>query len=309
MLRPANRRWNNGLRPNLPDALHRCSLILGGCLLMLGATLPPTVLHSAEHPSQDQGLPCAGGVAPVVMDWERLPQTSAATSPPAVPAENVDQTTRTPLSSATPSSAARLLSADLRPGSLILHQGDCLAVKIYTRSRFTHVGVLLTDEAGEWQVYDSANGHGVRKMSLENYLQCQPEQVLTVYHPSSPLTPTEQQRLQSALEEHLGRPYSVKHFLSGEPVAGLHCSEYACCALMAIPLVTVERPARVSPASLLKGLERGDLYRAGISVNLLSEPPPPPLESPSWCGRLWADTKNCTSGWWNRCFRAVTCRE
>ncbi len=302
MLRPAHPCENHWLLPSFSAMLRYNGLVLGYCLLTLGAS----ALNGAELPATNPGGLAVDAVSPVVMDSANLPQTPETTAPLGV---EVGQVNRAEPVSATPAVAARLLAEELCPGSLILHQGDCLAVKIYTKSRFTHVGVLLPDEAGEWQVYDSANGHGVRKMSLGDYLQIQPEQNLVVYHPAHPLNASELRRLQTALEEPLGRPYSVKHFLSGEPTVGLHCSEYACCALMAIPLITADRPARVSPVSLLNGLAEADLYRAGISIQLLSEPPTPPLESQSWCGRLWISTKNCTGGWWNRCFRAVTCRE
>src|SRR5207253_4033401 len=92
----------------------------------------------------------------------------------------------------------------------------------------------------------------------------------------------------------LGRPYAIAHHLTGERAAGLHCSEYATDALIACGTLRAKEPSRVSPASLVEGILKGDLYEQADSLQLASEPASP-AASDWWCVRLWFDTQQCTS--------------
>lgn len=198
------------------------------------------------------------------------------------------------------------LQQELQPGSLIAHRGDCLAVRIYTQSSVTHVGLLLPCEQGGWLVYDSANGEGVRKTPLEEYLEgCLPDEV-SFYHPVHPLTENQTVGLRTALEQHLGRPYSISHFVSGKSAEGLHCSEYVTRSLMAIDLLRAERPPRVSPASLLVGIEQGELYEQGSSVQIREDViPAPPVGN--WYQRMWSQTQTCSTDCYKKVSRMVLC--
>lgn len=195
---------------------------------------------------------------------------------------------------------------DLQPGSLILHAGDCLAVKLYTLSSVTHVGLLLPGEAGNWIVYDSANGTGVRKTELQTYLKtCAPDKV-TFFHPEREMTAAQQTRLKAALEEELGRPYGISHFVSGNAAEGMHCSEYVTRSLMKIDWLHANRPARVSPASLVQGIEEGQLYRAGDCLKIVqTEIPAPPLGR--WYTRMWDSSKKTTAVTYRKWNRMVFC--
>jgi hypothetical protein len=77
------------------------------------------------------------------------------------------------------------LKQGLQTGSLIFSQGDCLAVKVFSKSSYTHVaGVVAKD--GEFVVYDSMNGIGVRKTPLVEYLRQQTPSLIHVVHPRIP---------------------------------------------------------------------------------------------------------------------------
>lgn len=204
--------------------------------------------------------------------------------------------------------AERFLGTELQPGTLILHRGECIAVKVYTQSPYTHVGLLMPDPSGKWQVYDSANGVGVRKTALATYLRSQTTNTISLYHPVCRLSPEQCNRLNTALEQELGRPYGIRHFLTGESAEGMHCSEYVTTALRAVPLISANKPARVSPNSLRQGVEQARIYCPGSTLKMVL---PNTLEpSPQgWCSRLWNDTQHCTLAFFGRLRRSVLCRE
>ncbi|HTI49971.1 MAG TPA: YiiX/YebB-like N1pC/P60 family cysteine hydrolase, partial [Planctomycetaceae bacterium] len=197
------------------------------------------------------------------------------------------------------SQAAELLSRDLPTGSLIFSQGDCLAVKVFTASRYTHVGAIVERE-GRHQVYESTGGAGVRKQNLEEFLASQGGASACVYRPQNKFTEEQQARFERHLDSELGRPYAIAHHLTGRRCEGLHCAEYATDALVAANVLTAEHPPRVSPASLKTGIERSELYREVATLQLEPVAPRQP-EDAGWCSRMWFDTKLCT----RNCYRKL----
>jgi hypothetical protein len=198
--------------------------------------------------------------------------------------------------------AAASITPQLQTGTLLFSEGDCLAVRVYTASQYTHVALVCIEE-GEPFVYDSMNGVGVRRLSLAEYFASQAPHELHVLQPCRPLTAEQGSELQAYLSSQLGRPYSIHHHLTGKRADGVHCSEYATDALMAVGLITAQRPPKVSPASLATGVTQAGIYAAGGSVDLV---PPAPTQEPAAnrCHQWWLDTKQCTisccqklSGW------------
>ncbi len=189
--------------------------------------------------------------------------------------------------------AASAVAPQLQTGTLIFNEGDCLAIRIYSGGPYTHVAaVVVTD--GQPLVYDSMNGIGVRKLSLEQYLASQAPERIHLFHPQQPLNGAQCETFAAHLEQRLGTPYSVLHHLGGERAedGGVHCSEYVTDALMEIGVVHAERPANVSPASLVQGITEYGIYSDGVTIEL--ERPKPPLdEDANWCQRMWYDTKLC----------------
>jgi hypothetical protein len=192
----------------------------------------------------------------------------------------------------TPGQAHAQLAEQVQTGSLIVSRGDCLAVKVYSASRFTHVATVVVHDGCVF-CYDATGGAGVRKQTLAEYLDGQHEASLHPFHPSKPLTEKQVAKLESHLESQLGRPYAIKHHLTGGRAEGLHCSEYATDALIAAGLLRANDPARVSPASLVEGVLKANLYEESDTLQLAPELPPRP-ESESWCYQLWFDTRQCT---------------
>lgn len=194
------------------------------------------------------------------------------------------------------------LAPQLQTGSLLFNQGDCLAIRVFTASPYTHVAIVVIED-GEPIVYDSQNGIGVRRQTLHEYLVSQSPDALHVFHPRRPLTAEQGRVLAAYLESQLGRPYSVKHHLTGRRAEGVHCSEYVTDALMSIELLHADRPPKVSPASLVTGITEGQIYNSGRTIDL-APPDAPEPEGMNRCERLWFDTKVCfgsccdkLSGW------------
>lgn len=195
--------------------------------------------------------------------------------------------------------AVEAVQAELRPGSLIFSRGDCLAVKVFTISPYTHVGTAL-DRDGHFEVYDSNPGAGTRKLPLPEFVAAQGDAPLYIFQPVRPWSDEERKRITAHLEQEVGRPYAIMHHVTGNPCEGLHCAEYATQALMAGDLLTAQRPARVSPASLREGILRDDLYHHVATIQVRPERPRPP-EGAGWCGRMWFSTKECTGS----CYRQM----
>lgn len=183
----------------------------------------------------------------------------------------------------------------LPTGTLIFSKGDCLAVRVYTQSRYTHVAAVVVEQGGVVEVYDSANGNGVRRRTLDEYLASQSPGEIQILRPRTEFTEKQREQFRAHLEQQLGRPYSVKHHLNGNRVEGLHCAEYATEALMQAGIMQAKNPARVSPASLLEGVMKKKTYVRARTV-CLTEPEPPKADG--WCGQAWLDTKQCS----RRCY-------
>lgn len=200
---------------------------------------------------------------------------------------------------------ASALAPAMQTGTLIASQGDCLAVKVFSQSPYTHVAcVVLRD--GKPFVYDSSNGHGVRCQTLKNYLKSQNPSEIHVFQPKKPFTTLQAQRFRKHLDSELGRPYAVKHHLTGDRTDGLHCAEYAIDALVATKLMKVNRAPKVSPGSLIRGVVQAERYDNAQTITLKELPPPQVADG--WCSQLWLDTKTCTADCCRKMKGWILCR-
>jgi hypothetical protein len=202
--------------------------------------------------------------------------------------------------------AASELRPVLQTGTLLVSKGDCLAVRIYTQSPFTHVAAVVRRN-GRPFVYDSANAVGVRCQTLENYLRTQSPDELHVFQPVRVLSAARQKTLEEWLDGQLGRPYSVSHHLSGERGDGVHCAEYISEGLSKCGVIKVRNPAKVSPASLVQGITAHDVYTQSETVRVVA-PTPKPVVASSWYGNAWLDTKTCSASCYSKFRRCFLCQ-
>lgn len=205
-----------------------------------------------------------------------------------------------------PKSAIRRVHSQCQTGSLLFSTGDCLAVRAYTGSRYTHVAAVVESEGKIW-VYDAMNGRGVRKLSLEEYLEIQTPDEVTLLQPCRSFTADEAASFRAALERDLGRPYSVRQFLSQRRTEARHCSEYITDAFIEIDWLRAENPAHVSPASLLAGITQHAIYWKGETIRIPPRLVPIP-EPAGWCARVWYDSQRCLSDCCALFSRSVLCR-
>ncbi|WP_437223554.1 hypothetical protein SH661x_003262 [Planctomicrobium sp. SH661] len=204
------------------------------------------------------------------------------------------------------SSIADQLAARCQTGTLLFSRGDCMAVRIYTGSRYTHVATIVFNDGIPW-AYDSTSGTGVRKLSLDEFLKLQAPDALTLCHPVRPLSEEEKVVFQQRLDRELGRQYSVTHFIRGQRGVGLHCAEYLTDALMSIDWVHAENPAQVSPGSLLAGVTGSGVHVMGEEIIVPHRLEPIP-ETTNWRESLWRETKSCYEGGCRQMSRWVLCR-
>lgn len=202
-------------------------------------------------------------------------------------------------------SAAKYLTSQVRTGTLLFSNGDCLAVKMFTRSKYTHVAAVVVTGGKAW-VYESANGAGVRKKSLKKYLEDESPDVIYAVNPAKPFSKRKSRAFCSHLEKEIGRPYGIKHHLTGNRADGIHCSEYVTDALMSCRIIHAKRPSRVSPASLAQGVIGASLYEACVAVQVKCEPETE--VGRNCCEQFWFDTKACTARFCIRCRRMFVCR-
>lgn len=185
------------------------------------------------------------------------------------------------------------LSTRVQTGTLLFSKGDCLAVRIYTKSAYTHVAMVVMRN-GEPVVYDSMNGTGARCLTLKNYLNTQRPATIHLFQPQTPFNTSMAANYERYLDQKLGTPYSIRHHLTGNRATGIHCAEYAIDALSACNLMKANAPAKVSPASLVTGIVKSERYTPSITFEL-KRPPLITKKSSAWYQQLWIDTKNCTS--------------
>jgi hypothetical protein len=203
-------------------------------------------------------------------------------------------------------SAAVKIQDYVQTGTLIFSQGDCLAVRTFTRSPYTHVAAVVLED-GQPYVYDSMNGVGVRKLSLEAYCQSECPNTLHIYQPRAPFSKRRSALFVEHLNSELGRPYGVKHHLTGDRAEGIHCAEYAMDALAACRLMKAEQPAKVSPDSLRQGAVTAGLYEKVLIVDV-SAPVEEEESGDNWCEQLWIDTKVCTRQCFTKMGRWFACK-
>lgn len=207
---------------------------------------------------------------------------------------------------ASPEAAARVLAEDLKTGSLLFSDGKCLAVKLFSGSRYTHVATVVRLPQGIF-VFDSQNGVGVRKLPLAKYLAETKGSEIEVLEPARSFSAARAKRFRAYLESQLGRPYDILHYLTGSRSEGVHCAEYLTDALIAVHVVTAEQPSRVSPASLRTSLLSHDLYDMSSTLLVLT-PEPERANGRNWCHELWLDTQNGCETCWNGFRGCVLCQ-
>ncbi|MDZ4686832.1 MAG: YiiX/YebB-like N1pC/P60 family cysteine hydrolase [Planctomycetaceae bacterium] len=195
----------------------------------------------------------------------------------------------------------------VQTGTLIFSQGDCLAVKVFSGSSFTHVATVVREPAGP-VVYDAMNGPGVRKTPMDDYLRFLVPSDVEIIHPARPWTESQTRAYVDHLNSQLGRRYRIRHHVTGGRTDGVHCAEYLTDALIAAGQMTASQPSRVSPGSLRQGALEGGVYVAGATYDFAEAKPAEPINE-TWCQWSCRETAECCSATCRQLSRWFLCRE
>jgi hypothetical protein len=179
-------------------------------------------------------------------------------------------------------------AGDLPDGSLLFLEGSNKPVSTVTRSEYTHVALVRNIGGRPW-VYEATPAK-VRRVTLDTYLaeladqnrDRQERTRLWAYAPRTAYSPRQQTALARYTDAQIGRRYSVKGYLRGRDVDGIHCADFAATALESTGRFDVERGYAFSPGVLLQKV-RG-YYQPPHMVRYRQ---PPVTASVSWCERSW----------------------
>lgn len=202
--------------------------------------------------------------------------------------------------------AAESLSTSVQTGTLLFSRGECLAIRVATRGPYTHVAAVVVENERPY-VYDSMNGSGVRRLTLHQYLRTQRPHELDVFQPTLAFSSKRADLFHAYLQEQIGRPYAVKHHVTGSQGEGLHCSEYVTEACIGCGMLTALRPSRVTPTTLSDGLIDGQLYVHERTLRIEPAPAVAP-KSANWRQRLWFDTRDCSRRTWSKLSAWLVCK-
>lgn len=131
--------------------------------------------------------------------------------------------------------AAAETGRPLPPGTLLFLENCNSVVQWTTQGSIAHVAIVLPDAAQTW-VYEATPGK-VRRVTLDDYhtelarlnhSRDEGQAIrLHALRPATEYSPAELARMRSFLDSQLGRRYSVKNYVRGQPYDGIHCAELA----------------------------------------------------------------------------------
>ena len=149
---------------------------------------------------------------------------------------------------------------EIRDGSLLLASGGHAAVRIYTRSPYSHVAIIFR-ERGRYWVYEANPDHGVRRIPLDVLLRTdQGDRVkLWLSQPRRKLSQDQVRRMHAYAKSQLGRPYSIQSLIPGRLAEGVHCSELVSRILSVGGIRVGNHHSSVMPVEIVNALV-GRLY-------------------------------------------------
>jgi len=154
-------------------------------------------------------------------------------------------------------------SPEIGEGSLLFLQNCNSVVELATRDEIGHVAVAFHDGDETW-IYEATPGK-VRRVRFAEYEQelarinarrSQRDAVrLWIVSPARKFTAAETTAMREYLDEQLGRRYSVKNYVVGQPGDGTHCAELAANMLNHSGRFDLADTHKIHPARLLAIIE------------------------------------------------------
>jgi hypothetical protein len=194
--------------------------------------------------------------------------------------------------------------APLPSGTLLFLENCSSVVERATKGKIGHVAIAMADDQATW-VYEATPAR-VRRVTQDEYCaelarinagRDKDDPIRTwVRRPAPAFSAAQVAAMRIALDEQLGRPYSVKKFVRDKPSDGIHCAELAGTVLNASGRFAFQECHRIHPSALYTAVDSG--YGPPQEV-IISKP----TEHESWSVRA----QRRTSAWWTWC--GWSCRE
>ena len=148
-------------------------------------------------------------------------------------------------------------------GTLIFTEHGSCFVSAYTKSSYSHVGIILY-ERGQPVVFEAKPG-GVTKSRYMDYIKASSTPRLFLNKPISlwlmsprqPYSKSEVRKMLDKANSKLGTPYSVIPTLTGRKQSTLQCAQYVSIILETSPRFWFKSPQYQTPSTLLRIAKRG----------------------------------------------------
>ena len=174
----------------------------------------------------------------------------------------------------------------LEDGTLLFMENCSSLVQRATHSNLGHVAIVMNEGEEPW-VYEAIPGSVRRLKAAEYYAELsrlnarklEDKQIRTlVLRPERPFNETERHAMRQYLDEQIGRRYSVKGYVRGKEVAGIHCAELASHMLNESGRYQWEGCHSITPHKLQELVD--PTYQDPVALEL------PPYETEeTWCQR------------------------
>lgn len=192
-----------------------------------------------------------------------------------------------------------LSASPLDDGTLLFLENCNSVVEFSTKGKIGHVALVFSDPDACW-VYEATPGE-VRRVTLDVYYaelarinrrRDADDQIrVWAFRPTPAYSSNEVGAMRTALDEQLGRRYSLRNYVRRKPGDGIHCAELTSLVLNASGRFAIENGAKVHPSALYSAIELSEHYGPAGEITL-AEP-----AKESWCLRA----QRRTAEWFTWC--------
>ena len=155
--------------------------------------------------------------------------------------------------------------AALPSGTLLFLENCSSVVERTTKGKIGHVAMVMADDSATW-VYEATPAQ-VRRVTQDEYYaelarinarRDKDDPIRTwARQPAAEFSATQITAMRAALDEQLGRPYSVKKYVRDKPSDGIHCAELASTTLNASGRFAFQDCHRIHPSALYAAVDSG----------------------------------------------------
>lgn len=145
---------------------------------------------------------------------------------------------------------------DIPDGTLLFVEGGNRYVREHTDSPFSHVAPIFNID-GVPYVYEAARPT-LKKIKLDEYIRLineenekEKKQMKVWIMKPKPLSRNNARAMQRYCEKQMGREYSIKSYLTGEPQEGIHCGELTARAMVAGSMKVHGNLCRKTPQGIM----------------------------------------------------------